>query len=225
MDTLIAEDLLLLLLDDTKGTVRAGSYLTSALGGAVLVELALAEAVELEEKTSAWRSAKVRPTGAAPQDPVLTAGLATITEKDRSPQDLVNRLGKGLKETLTDRLVERGLLERREDRLLGVFPRTRWPAADTTYEHDLRRQVRAALVEGAQPDPRTGALVALLAAVDQAHRVVDHEGMSSREVKRRAKDIATGDWAAKAVRDAVAATVAAVTTAVTAATVASASGY
>lgn len=225
MDTLIAEDLLLLLLDDTKGTVRAGSYLTSALGGAVLVELALAEAVELEEKTSAWRSAKVRPTGAAPQDPVLTAGLATITEKDRSPQDLVNRLGKGLKGTLTDRLVERGLLERREDRLLGVFPRTRWPAADTTYEHDVRRQVRAALVEGTQPDPRTGALVALLAAVDQAHRVVDHEGMSSREVKRRAKDIATGDWAAKAVRDAVAATVAAVTTAVTAATVASASGY
>lgn len=225
MDTLIAEDLLLLLLDDTRGTVRAGSYLASALGGAVLVELALAEAVELEEKTSAWRSAKVRPTGAAPQDPVLTAGLATIAEKDRSPQDLVNRLGKGLKETLTDRLVERGLLERREDKLLGVFSRTRWPAADTTYEHDVRRQVRAALVEGAQPDPRSGALVALLAAVDQAHRVVDHEGMSSREVKRRAKDIANGDWAAKAVRDAVAATVAAVTTAVTAATVASASGY
>ncbi|GEP36152.1 hypothetical protein NSZ01_39200 [Nocardioides szechwanensis] len=235
MDTLIAEDLLLLLLDDTKGTVRASSYLASALGGAVLVELALAEAVELEEKTSAWRSAKVRPTGAAPQDaaphdaaphdPVLTAGLATITEKDRSPQDLVNRLGKGLKETLTDRLVERGLLERREEKVLGVFPRTRWPAADATHEHDVRRQVRAALVEGAQPDPRTGALVALLAAVDQAHRVVDHEGMSSREVKRRAKDIATGDWAAKAVRDAVAATVAAVTTAVTAATAATAAGY
>jgi hypothetical protein len=156
---------------------------------------------------------------------VLTAGLATITEKDRSPQDLVNRLGKGLKETLTDRLVERGLLERREDKVLGVFPRTRWPAADATHEHDVRRQVRASLVEGAQPDPRTGALVALLAAVDQAHRVVDHEGMSSREVKKRAKYMADGDWAAQAVRDAVTATIAAVTAAVTAATAATASGY
>lgn len=225
MDTLIAEDLLLLLLDDEKGTIRASTYLTVALGGAVLVELALTGAVEVTEKPSAWRSAKVRPVGGVEvRDPVLADGLETVAEKERSPQDLVTRLGKGLKDTLTDRLVEHGLVHRREDRLLGILPRTRWPAADAAHETDVRRRLGAALVEGALPDPRTGALIALLAAIDQAHRVVDHEGLSSREVKKRAKEISEGDWAAQAVRDAVAATVAAVTAAGTAAMVAATSG-
>jgi hypothetical protein len=222
----MAEDLLLLLLDDEKGTIRASSHLPVALGGAVLVELALTGAVEVTAPSGIWRSTKVHPRpGAAPPDPVLAAGLATISEKERSAQDLVTRLGKGLKETLTARLVVRGLLHCREDKVLGVFPRKRWPAADATHEHDVRRLVTAALVGGAQPDDRTRALVALLAAVDQAHRVVDHEGLSSREVKKCATAIGEGDWAAKAVRDAVAASIAAVTAAGTAATVAATSGY
>jgi len=226
VDTLIAEDLLLLLLDDEKGSIRGSSYASTALGGAVLIELALLEAVEVGEKPSVWRSAKVHATQEAPPaDPVLAEGLETVNEKERTAQDLVTRLGKGLKDTLTDRLVERGLVHRREDKVLGILPRTRWPAADATHEQEVRRRVTAALVEGAEPDPRTGALVAMLAAVDQAHRVIDHEGMSSREVKKRAKAIGEGDWASKAVRDAVAASVAAVTAAVTAATVATSSGY
>ena len=52
--TLIAEDLLLLLLDDESGKPQT-SELAVALGGAVLVELALAEAVTVEEKTTVWR--------------------------------------------------------------------------------------------------------------------------------------------------------------------------
>lgn len=49
MTTLIAEDLLLLVLDDVKGTLTT-AYPRTALGGAVLIELALAEAVAVEEK-------------------------------------------------------------------------------------------------------------------------------------------------------------------------------
>ena len=96
MTALIAEDLLLLLLDDEKGTL-ATSYSPAALGGAVLIELALAGAVTVEPKASAWHSAKVRvDEDAAATDPVLQAALVTISEKDRSAQDLVDRLGKGL---------------------------------------------------------------------------------------------------------------------------------
>ena len=62
--TLIAEDLLLLLLDDESGKPPT-NQLQVALGGAILVELALAEAVVVEEKTSMWRAAKVRVAPAA----------------------------------------------------------------------------------------------------------------------------------------------------------------
>ena len=220
---LIAEDLLLLLLDDASGKPQT-NQLQVALGGAVLVELALDEAVAVEQKTSMWRSAKVRVVpGAAPDDPVLRDAVTLITQKERSAQDLVDRLGRGLAEKLATRLVERGILERRDDRLLGIIPRTRWPVRDATHEEDVRRRLTAVLVEGAQPDPRTGALAALLHAVDRAHQSVPHEGLSNGEVRRRAKQVADGDWAATAVRDAIKASTAAMV-AVVAATGAAAAG-
>jgi hypothetical protein len=210
MVTLIAEDLLLLLLDDASGKLTGTSYPQPALGGALLIELALVEAVVVEEKKGLWTSAKVRPTAAAPEDAVLRAGYDLVAEKERGAQDLVDRLGKGLKEQLADRLVERGVLERREDKVLGMFPRTRWPAADRTHEEQVRRSLTAVLVSGAEPDQRTAALVAVLSAIDKAHKVVDHQGMSSRDVRKRAKQISEGAWAAKAVRDAISASTAAI---------------
>ena len=211
MVTLIAEDLLLLLLDDDSGKLTGTAYPQPALGGALLIELALTEAVVVEEKASVWRSAKVRPVAEqVPDDPLLRSAYDVVAEKERGAQDLVDRLGKGAKEQLAERLVERGLLERREGKVLGVFPSTRWPAADRTHEEQVRRSLTACLVAGAEPDQRTGALIALLSAIDKAHKIVDHEGMSSREVRKRAKQISEGAWAAKAVKDAISASVAAI---------------
>jgi hypothetical protein len=220
MTTLIAEDLLLLLLDDEKGTATS-SYVDVALGGAVLLELALAEAVTVRERTSIWSGAKVVATpGAVVDDPVLAAGLATVAERERSASDLVNRLGKGVKAVLAERLATRGLLQRQDDKVLGLFPRTRWLAADTAHEVEVRRRLSAVLVQGVEPDARTGALVALLASVDKAPASVDHEGVPKRDVRRRAKEVAEGAWAADAVKDAIAASTAAVMAGVTAATAA-----
>ena len=208
METLVAEDLLLLLLDDEKGTLTTSSA-QPALGGALLVELALTGAVEIGTKASPWHTAKVRAVeGSAPPDPVLREAYEVVAQRPRTAQDLVDRLGKGVKERLADRLVERGVLRREDGRVLGLFPRTRWPEVDSTHEEQVRRALTAVLVQGAEPDERTGALVALLSALDKAHRVVDRDGLSSREVRRRAKEIAQGDWAAKAVRDAIAASTA-----------------
>lgn len=212
--TLIAEDLLLLLLDDDSGRLTGTSYPQTVLGGALLVELALTGAVDVGEKQGFWRTAKVEARGTLPVDPLLRSSYDVVAEKPRSAQDLVNRLGKGARDALADRLVERGMLERVEGRVLGLFPTTRWPAADSAHEEEVRRALATVLVEGEQPDDRTGALVALLSAIDKAHRVVDGP---RGPVRRRAKEIATGDWAAKAVRDAIQASTAAVTAAATAA--------
>lgn len=215
---LIAEDLLLLLLDDQSGAPQSG-YLSTALGGAALVELALGRHVEVEEKRGLWRTARVDVVAGAqpPADPVLADAFATVAEKRRTAQDLVGRLGRGLVEELAGRLVERGILERRDDRLLGLFPRKRWPMVDARHEQELRASLTFVLVQGQEPDERTAALIALLAAVDRVHKVVDRGGMSARDVKRRARQIGEGDWAAKAVRDAIQAATAAMTAATTAA--------
>ena len=213
MDLLLAEDLMLLLLDDETGAVRQ-THVRPLLGGAVLADLALAGAVEVEEKRGVWHTAKVHPVdGARPSDALLAAAYDEVAAKPRSAQDLVNRIGKPLKDDVTERLVERGLVRREEHRVLGIFPTTRWPAEDVAHEQGVRRRLGDLLVRGLTPDTRTVALVALLSAVDLAHKVVDHEGLSGGEVRKRGKRLVEqmddGDWAAKAVRDAVAAITAA----------------
>ena len=91
--TLIAEDLLLLLLDDESGKPQT-QHLEIALGGAVLVELALQGMVEVAASGPCWRSAKLRPVqGARPDDPVLTA-LGDVGE-NQAAQKLVGSSARG----------------------------------------------------------------------------------------------------------------------------------
>ena len=208
--SLIAEDLLLLLLDDVKGKASVWGHTNEVLGGAVLAELALEGLVVLEEKKSIWRAAKVRVAGTAPADldPILAEALATIAEKDRQPSTLVGRIGKGLDTSLAARLADRGILERRDDKLLGLFPRTRWPAINTLRKSEIHRAITRCLVEGAQPDPRTGEIIALLAAIGQAHTAITpgtSTSLTKRQLTKRAREIAKDHWAAAAVKDAVAA--------------------
>lgn len=207
---LLAEDLLLLLLDDDSGANQS-SYMQVALGGALLVELAMDELVDLDEG-SRWRCAKVAAAdrAPAPEDPLLADALATVADRPRTAPSLVERLGKRIQEPLAERLVERGILARRDSKVLGLFPRTRWPMVDATHEDGVRRSLEATLIDGQEPDARTGALIALLLAVDRVHKSVDRGGLTSGDVKRRAKEIAEGDWAAQGVKDAIQASQAAV---------------
>lgn len=204
--TILAEDLLLLALDDESGRPTVdGSTLPLALGGAVLLELALAGRVDVVRDTGLFTRERVVVRDPAPLgDAVLDEALATVAEKERGPKDLVSRLGKGLRPRLQQRLAERGVLRQEKGRLLGVFPHERWPAEDSRDENEVRRRLHDVLVVGTTPDERTAALVALLSAVDRAHKVLDGlDGRTRREVKARAKEVAEGAWAASAVRAAV----------------------
>jgi hypothetical protein len=225
MTGLIAEDVLLLLLDDESGKLTERTYLDVALGGALLTDLALREAVELPPKVSFWKTPRVTAvTGAGLEDPLLASSLALIAARPRTAQDLVKRLGKAGRGELFTRLVDQGQVGIERGSVLGVFSTTRYPAADPAYEDQLRAEVTAALVEGQSPDERTAAVIAVLSAIDRAHKVIDRHGLSRGDVKRRAKEIAEGDWAAKAVRDAVRAAQSAMTAAASSAAVAGSAG-
>ena len=187
MATLIAEDLLLLLLDDESGKLTNATYLDTGIGGALLVELALGGHVEVVKKEGMWARAKVRPTGSTPPtDPVLVEAMAVVSEKERTAQDLVGRLGKKRRDPLLERLEADGILRRAHGKVMGLFPGTRWPAADSSHEREVRRQLGDALVRGVDPEPRIAALVAVLAAMDLAHTLVEGEGSPGRQVKARA---------------------------------------
>lgn len=217
---LVAEDLLLCLTDDRTGRlVVSGSTVDVGLGGALLVELALRGRVAVAAAGERIRRGHLvvrDPTPTA--DPVLDDALAAVRAKEgRKPQHVVGGLGKGRRAQLYERLAASGAVRREERRVLGLFPGRRWPAADVDRARGLRDRLAVALQRGATDDARVAALVSLLAALDALHRVVvpAQVGLTRRELKERAKQIAAGEWAGKAVRDAIAGMNAAVTAAIT----------
>lgn len=209
---LIAEEYLLLALDEQTGKLRVGSErLEPALGGALLVELALRERVGVTPHEAGWtKRGRVTITSLTPtDDPELDAALQKLAANEgKKVKDLLstfatkkNRLGHGVRERLQDRLVAAGWLVRTEGTVLGFIPRTTWPGGDPAAEDDVRRRLQGALVEGTTPSERTVALVALLQVTGLLPKVVTTE--DKRALKARAKQLTEGVWAAKAVKDAI----------------------
>ena len=220
--TTLADDLLLVLLDPASGKPRTESTkLDYGLAGALLLDLALAERIDIVGAKPG--KAQVVVLDDAPlEDDVLADAVRRIAEKPRRADRLVPGLAKGLRGRLLERAEHRG--DVRRQRL--VLRPDRWPAADDARRRALGARLHDVLLTGVTPDPRTAGLVALLAAIDAAPAAVGAPDRATRKaVSQRAKEIGEGAWAAESVRravkaahDAVAASTAA---AVAAATVAS----
>ncbi|MGZ4598175.1 MAG: GOLPH3/VPS74 family protein, partial [Actinomycetes bacterium] len=195
---LIAEDLVLLLVDDATGKPLVDpTRLDHALAGAVLVELALRGRVEV-----VGRGRLVVTDPGPTSDPVLDEALRRVADrKPAKPERLLGVLLKQLRPTLLTRLADRGLIRREPARMLGLIPTSRWPALDPTPELGVRHRLHEVVVAGASPDPRTRALISLLSAVDALPEVLP--GNDRRELRRRGRELARGDWAATAVSRAV----------------------
>ncbi len=199
---LIAEDLLLLAYDDEKGKpVGVISHLEHSLAGALLVELALLDRVDVTEEGDERGPGRIvvkdsSATGLGPLDEALER-LAELEGK--KPKDVLDPLTKGgLTTKLLDGLAERGILRRENGKVLGLFPTTRWPAEDSRHEEDLKAGLRRVLVDGERPDERMAALIALLATTVDVKHVVGKE--HALQAARRAKEIAEGNWAGDALR-------------------------
>jgi len=205
---LLAEDLLLLLTNDATGKLLLpAEQVDIALGGANLLELTLMERVGLDDSKHV-----VVYDRSSTGDPILDGALGVIEARQgRNPKAVVEPLGKNLRTVLYARLVAEGVLRAKENKVLGIFPVHRWPAARAEHEEHLRTQLTQVLVQQTTPDSRTAALVSLLHSLKSEQRVVDpkEHGLTRKELQRRAEAL-TGDWASEAVREAIEAVMAAV---------------
>jgi hypothetical protein len=238
---LIAEELLLLLTDDTTGKPVVGSTeLEHGLAGAVLLELAMTGRVDVEPGKGLGRKERLVVVDASPSgEPVLDEALRRIAQKPgRKPDTVVGALRKGLRDHLYGQLVTHGMLRAEQTKVLGLFPVTRWPCVEPTRKQPLRQALYDALVVGVEPSPPVAAVISLLYAIRAVPKVVGRgagrwgssnssdrsDRLDKKRVQARAKQISEGAWAAAAVRRAVDAVNAATVAAITAATAAGAAG-
>jgi len=209
---LIAEELILLALDDETGRKLVDStQLAPVVGGALVAELALMERVGVTPHDDGW-SGRGRITITSPvatDDPDLDLMMQRLAENEgKKLKDALSAYSWGsgqvtqdFPERLLERLVRAGLLTAHQDKVLGLFPRTTWPAANPAGEDEVRSRLQSALVAGLTPTERTVALISLLQSINLLDKVVRTE--DRKLVRRRAKELSEGDWSAQAVRDAI----------------------
>jgi hypothetical protein len=211
----LAEEFLLLAYADDGTPLTDGMHLDNGLGGALLLALALESRIDVVDKRVVVLNAS--PTG----DPLVDQALERIVEaeKSRKPGYWVSKFAKDTRPRVLEKLVADGVLTMEKDRVLGVFPRTRYPAAqgsEPAVETDARQRMRAAVLSDGTVESRTAALCALVAATDLDRKVF--ADLDRKRVKARLQEISQGAWAAKAVQATIEEIQAAILIAIVAAT-------
>ncbi len=217
---LLAEDMLLLAWDPGAGKPRGSTavQLPMALGGALLIDLALRDRLRIEVDVP---RASSRPTG----DDLLDEVAAQLRDgsRRRKLKGWVRKVGTtARREQVRDRLVTRGLLEPEERKLLGLFTVTRHRLVDTAEVERMAGSVRGVLTGGRPADDREAALVALVGATAVLDGLVPRS--DRRAARARAKELAETTPIAAAARDVIRETEAAMIAIIGAAAGAAASG-
>ncbi len=226
------EELLLLALDDRKGTTGMSAWHATAMGGAILAELALLGAVRIGEDKKKLVDAE---PGFTVADPLLAECLQLVrtAKRRRKGSDWVLKFAglKDLKNRVARGLVARGVLNEETDKVLGLFTRRKYPARDGGPEHELVTRLReAVLTDTDRVEPRTMVVAVIAQATELLPQAIDKKLLKTR--KARLKQLAEGEAtrgagaaaageavaAARAAQAAAMAAIIATTTATTAAT-------
>ena len=163
----LAECLVLLALDDEKGTVRGldAGALDLGLAGALLAELDLQERIALTMRTVTVRDAT------SVGEPLLDETLALVAGNTRQRnakgwvEEVAHRV-KHVRERLCEGLVARGVLHREEHSTLLLFHRVHYPTGDPAPEEMLRAALQAAAAGQPPIEPRLLMLLSLARACD-----------------------------------------------------------
>lgn len=184
------EELLLLMLRDERGTIAPGTMYQQALAGAILAELVLLSRIDVDEEHA--RVTDPSPTG----DDVLDECLAKMdaSRRARALRDWISRLSgtRELKDKVADHLVALGVLRREKDRVLFVFPRTRYPEVTHGPEGEIVTRLWKAVFGGGEIDnARTAMLLSIAHASDVLRLVFDPRDLKRR--RARIEAISNGD--------------------------------
>lgn len=193
---MLPEDLMLLFIDQQTGRLVVNSTaLDNGLAGAVLIELVNSGHVAFQPGGKKLQVVDPTPMN----DLVLREAIGRLT-KPMPPQSAVERVRKRLRDNVIGQLRDRSVIRVVPRKVLGIFPAKSYPIIDEAAAAKVRKAVGDVVHGYRGADAHTGSLVTLLYAVNAVHKVFDGD---KREMKKRAKEIARGNWAGDAVRRAV----------------------
>ena len=141
IDLNLVDKLLLLALDDDKGTFVSEPFaLTYGFAGAILLELSLKERIKIVDKKVVVNNLK------RIDDSFLDSYLELIrsSKKERSLKYWVQKFGnkeRSIKKEILDKLILKGILAKREQKILWVFNNDKFPTVNSKPENILRKRL------------------------------------------------------------------------------------
>ena len=156
-----AEEIILLMLHDDDGKfAHVPSWsMDRALAGAVLMDLALENRIDTDPENLILVDGT--PVGDSLLDPTL-AEIAAGDQRDaRYWVEHTARKGEQIREEALSRLVDAGILEHHEDRVLWVFRSRRYPLVDGRAEREVKLRIMEVLFSDQIPAPRDVVIIAL----------------------------------------------------------------
>ncbi len=165
MELTLAEELLLLGLDDKTGEVMlsVSTALPFGLAGALLLDLFISKRIELRyDKVVVVNSESIG-------NSLLDETLSLLNQKDKSEKvsywiKHLNVSIDDMFEKIINQLVNKGILKRQEKKILWLIPIERFPTKDPIPEVMSRISIRRIVLENEEPDNRTLALLSLIKA-------------------------------------------------------------
>ena len=180
------EELMLLILDDEDGKFARvpDRQLRYALAGGVLMDLALENRIDTDLKQLILVDSGPLEDGML--DPTL-ADIAEATETHDARfwvERTALRSADAIRQEALDRLVERGILQRQEDRFLWVFRSRRYPVIDDRLEREVKLRIMEILFSDEIPTLRDVVIIGLAHACNLFEQI-----LSAREVEHIAPRI------------------------------------
>jgi hypothetical protein len=192
----IAEDLLLLLLDNASGNpALERDRCERVLAGAILLDLAYACRIRPAvpgEQVEAGRLVAL--TAAGPPDPVVDPAFALLAQRPLRPSGAVAKLRGNAREHIAIHLERMGQLGRLPLSAKRFGDVAAWPLTNRARVGHARAMLLSALFDRRPPTPSTAAIVTLLHAVDGLGALLSLNDRGWRWVHARATEISSGSW-------------------------------
>ncbi|BCO34721.1 GPP34 family phosphoprotein [Mycobacterium heckeshornense] len=192
----IAEDLLLLLLDNASGQpaldrTRRGRLLAAA----VLLDLAYACRIRPAVDGDPVQTRRLLVlTGPDPGDPAVAPALRLLLRRPLSPAAAIAKLRRETPALVLSQLERGGHVQRVQLYAKGFKPAYGWRLTDRHRVSQTRAAMTAALFDRLCPDPAAATIISLLHAIGGLGAVFSLDDRGWDWVLSRAGDIASGCW-------------------------------
>jgi hypothetical protein len=158
------ESILLLSLDDEKGNFTTSlSYLNYGFISALMMDLIIEERINIKDNHISLK------TNALTENQLLNKVLRIFqeTEKTKTASDWIHTLVRDKEHYMSgaiDNLINKKILDKREEKFMWVFNTMRYPAVDMQPENLLRARLRKIIFNDEKPKEKEGMLLAIIQA-------------------------------------------------------------